>query len=251
MWTFFTRVILGTTFYILDVYTDLDFSLHLFHQAQTNFSDRIELCRPTFEVTFNATVEKCRGANFDSNDCLILLRNVSYLGDNCFNKEQRFQDPEDWNIAGLVSLIHCILPFLFTVMTWVLSTDWKNCNFTTFLKIPLPFVTKMYEFYYIKSLYKVFTKSRQNYIGREIFDMDWKKWSEKIKKQEAFVNLSLLIEASIESSFQFWFQTVFLFPTIFTSFTVGLSTWSDLFNLRLVSITFSFGSFAVTFFKIR
>ena len=154
-------------------------------------------------------------------------------------------------IAGLVSLIHCILPFLFTVMTWVLSTDWKNCNFTTFLKIPLPFVTKMYEFYYIKSLYKVFTKSRQNYIGREIFDMDWKKWNEKIKKQEAFVNLSLLIEASIESSFQFWFQTVFLFPTIFTSFTVGLSTWSDLFNLRLVSITFSFGSFAVTFFKIR
>ena len=158
-----------------------------------------------------------------------------------------------WN-SGIVSLIHCILPFLVTIFTWVLSTDLKNCNFKTLLKIPLPFVAKIYEFHYIKSLYKVFTKSRQNYMGREKFDIDWKKWNEKIRKQEAFVNLSLLIEASIESSFQFWFQTVFLFPTIFISFTGtvgGLATWSDLFNFRLGSIFFSFGSFAVTFYKIR
>ena len=254
MWTFFTRVILGTTFYFLDVYTDLNFSLYLLNQTKTNFSYQIDMCRPNFESKFNETVEKCRGANFDSNECLILLRRVNFLGDNCFNQEQRFEEPENWKIAGIVSLSHCILPILVTIITWVFTTDWKTCNLKTFLKIPLPFVTKIYEFHYMKELFKIFTKSRQTPMGRENFEDDWKKWNEKIRKQEAFVNLSLLIEASMESSFQFWFQTVFLFPTIFISFVStegGLSTLSDLFNVRLLSICFSFGSFAFTFYKIR
>ena len=254
VWTFFSRVILGTSFYILDLWTDLNFSLHLFHQAQTNFSVQIVKCRPTFESKFNETVEKCRGTNFDSNECRILLRRVNLLSDNYFDQDQRFEDPEDWEFAGVVSLIHCILPFLVTFLTWVLSIDWQKCNFKIFLKIPLPFVTKIYEFHYMKNLFNVFSESRQTHTGRQRFDMDWKKWDEKIRKQEAFVNLSLLIEASVESSFQFWFQSVFLFPTIFTSFlgtADGLSTWSDLFNLRMLSIFFSFGSFAFTFYKIR
>ncbi len=254
IWTFFTRVILGTTFYVLDVYTDLDFSLYLLQQAQTNFSHQVDICKPAFELKFNETVEKCRGTNFDSNECLILLRRVNLLGDDCFNQKQRFEDPEDWNIAGIVSLFHCILPFLVTIITWVLTTNWKTCNLKAFFKIPLPFVTKIYEYHYMKELFKIFTKSRQNHIGKVRFESDWKKWNEKIRKQEAFVNLSLLIEASMESSFQFWFQTVFLFPTIFISFVStegGLSTLSDLFNLRLLSIGFSFGSFAFTFYKIR
>lgn len=254
VWTFFTRVILGTSFYGLDLYTDLNFSLYLFHQAQTNFSAQIEKCRPSFETKFNETVEKCRGTKFDSNECRILLRRVNLLSDSCFNQDQRLDNPGDWEIAGVVSLIHCILPFLVTISTWVLSTDWKKCNYKIFLRIPLPFVTKIYEFHYMKNMFTIFTRSRQTHVGREIFDKDWKKWNEKIRKQEAFVNLSLLIEASVESSFQFWFQSVFLFPTIFISFMgtgCGLSTWSDWFNLRLLSIFFSFGSLAYTFYKIR
>ena len=70
---------------------------------------------------------------------------------------------------------------------------------------------------------------------------------------ENSVNLSLIIEASVESSFQFFFQTVFLLPNIVLTFTDpdGSLVWTDLFNWKTVSILLSFMSFAWAFYAIR
>ena len=79
---------------------------------------------------------------------------------------------------------------------------------------------------------------------------------DKISEQENIVNLSKIIESSFESSFQFFFQTVFLWPTIiFTVSNMQLSgAVTDLlalFDKRTFSIVLSFGTLAFSFYAIR
>ena len=70
---------------------------------------------------------------------------------------------------------------------------------------------------------------------------------------ENIVNLSLIIEASVESSFQFFFQTVFALPNIVLTFTdpYGTLSWTEMFNWKTFSIILSFVSFAWAFYTIR
>ena len=79
------------------------------------------------------------------------------------------------------------------------------------------------------------------------------KYDTKEEKNENKVNTSLVIEASLESSFQFVFQTTFILPTIIMNFTNvnGTSDLSDLVDWKLASIIISFGTFAFTTYKIR
>ena len=86
---------------------------------------------------------------------------------------------------------------------------------------------------------------------------DYNKKKEKCylqeEKNENKVNTSLIIEASLESSFHFLFQTLFILPTIIMNFTNvhGTSDLSDLVDWKLASIIISFGTFAFTTCKIR
>ena len=119
--------------------------------------------------------------------------------------------------------------------------------------IPLPFLTKILKFHYFRKLYHLNTKERKTKEDKNSFEIKQHRLMDKLRNLDSIVNLSVLIEASTESSFQFWFQTVFIFPTMILSFTDSNNqiNWSDLFNWRLVSILISFASFAMTFYKIR
>ena len=68
------------------------------------------------------------------------------------------------------------------------------------------------------------------------------------------VNLSLIIESSVESSFQFVLQTTYILPSVVLAFTDPSSSgfeWTDLVNFRFLSIGMSFASFSFGFYKIR
>ena len=97
-------------------------------------------------------------------------------------------------------------------------------------------------------LFKVFTEDES-----ENKETEKLKWKEKYESNSKIVNVSMTIEASIESGFQFWFQSIYLLPTLILSFMDidGLNSWTDLFNWRIFSIAMSFATFAWTFFKIR
>ena len=90
-------------------------------------------------------------------------------------------------------------------------------------------------------------------VGMAPEHSDWKKYVKEIEDNQSLVNISIVIEAAIESSFQFWFQTVYLMPTVFLSFMdLGEeSKWSDLVNWRVFSILLSFGTFSWTFCSIE
>ena len=78
-------------------------------------------------------------------------------------------------------------------------------------------------------------------------------WKEEADIQAKIVIISMIIEAAIESGFQFSFQSIYLMPTLILSFIgIGETTsWTDLFNWRLFSIAMSFYTFAWTFYSIR
>ena len=73
----------------------------------------------------------------------------------------------------------------------------------------------------------------------------------KIRNYEAAVNFSVLIEAAIESSFQFWLQINFLISTVIITITDGLVNWKDLLNWRLASICISLGTFSFACYNIK
>ena len=250
--SFFLEVIIGTGFYFLDIYTDVQFTLYLFDQSERNFTAAIEKCTPEFHSQFNFTQRLCEaGDNFDSDECLRLVRIVKIVAEECFVHDKRFENSFDWKIVGIISAFHCTLPIIVSIMTWMFSNNWKLCNRRSLLTFPLPFVTKIYQFHYTKKLFTVYTKDRRGEDDKSYFELSRGKWMNKIRNHEAVVNLSLLIEAAIESSFQFWFQTTFLIPTVIITITDGLLNWTDLFSWRLASICISFGAFAYAFYNIR
>ena len=64
------------------------------------------------------------------------------------------------------------------------------------------------------------------------------------------VNISMIVEAATESGFQYWFQTIYLLPSIILTFHNVGGNWTELFNWRVFSIILSFCSFAWAFFNI-
>jgi len=101
-------------------------------------------------------------------------------------------------------------------------------------------------------MFHVFTMKRESEIESALYQENKEKWQKLEEKNENKVNNSLIIESSLESSFQFNFQTLYLLPTIILNFKLnGTNDLTDLVNWKLLSILLSFGTFAFTTYKIR
>ena len=247
----FIYIFMGTATYSLDVITDVSFSLGMFAKSNKNFTEHREICKREFDMEFDKVFFECK-TFFDENRCMDNLRKIERLGENCFENEQRFREnPEEWNLAGVISAVHFFLPFLMSFLIWIIIELGRNCGEVEIFHLPLPPLTKFYRFLCDIKLYK-------NYADRNAkteteFENKKKSILEKISSHENIVNLSLIIEASVESSFQFFFQTTFQLPSIilaFTNQTAGFE-WTDLFTWQFFSIAMSFVSFSNAFLKIR
>ena len=135
---------------------------------------------------------------------------------------------------------------------WVAVDHGWECELASITNLPIPVITKVNRFLWDITLYKHLTTERnaeteKTYLARK------KQINDKISAYEHVVNLSLIIEASIEASFQFFMQTIFVLPTVILAFTdpTGVFDWANLFNIRFASIAMSFASFSFGFYKIR
>ena len=100
-----------------------------------------------------------------------------------------------------------------------------------------------FRFYLEKKLLQV---ERDEERGEKKLEMI-RKCKETIQDHENTVNLSLILEAGIESGFQFFLQSLFSMPS-----TVNQSgDLSDMINLTNFSIGLSFVSYAYTCVTIR
>ena len=136
-------------------------------------------------------------------------------------------------------------------LIWITYELGRGCGVKGIFDLPLPPLTKFYRFLCDIKLYKNY--ANRNSKTEKEYENDKKSTLDEISSYENIVNLSLIIEASVESSFQFFFQTTFQLPSIILAFTDPSNgfEWTQLFNWRFFSIAISFVSFSVAFFKIR
>ena len=252
----FTSFAVGYGSYSLDITTDISFIRDQFRLANSSLS------KPNCQPNITEIIQHCKDS-YKHKECLHALEGVTTSLEKCAETEKRFDDPEEWRAAGWISAFHCIAPLLLPFLVWFIVNK-KKGRFSIWT-LPLPIITKFQQFLIewkrIKNNREKNEKDKIGYISDK-----YKKKNAEIEKElednQSRVNISVVIEAAIESSFQFWFQTVYLIPTIFLSFMVidDEGTWSDLFNLRiwnpvfvsrLFSIFLSFATFSWTFCSIE
>ena len=149
----------------------------------------------------------------------------------------------------IVTLVHIILPFLCSFLLFF-TMLYSKMEFNCFLlmKLPLSPVTK--------SL-KTLIECRSFINNKNMEDANYGKQKTdliaELEDQKTITTISMINEATMESSFQFLFQGLFSLPTLVFSFKDlydGDMKMTDLVNWKIVSIILSFLTFAFTSFNI-
>ena len=177
------------------------------------------------------------------------LRKAEKIGGDCFEQEERFRDnTNEWFIAGVIGIVHCVLPIVMSLVLWTIYECGQSSSFSIF-NLPLPFLSQLKRFLCDIELYKLYANRNEETEK----DFETKKMSilNQISSHEHIVNMSLILEASLESSFQFFFQTTYQLPRIILAFTTTGFKIEELFTWKLFSIVMSFVSFSMAFNKIR
>ena len=97
----------------------------------------------------------------------------------------------------------------------------RRCSRYALLYIPLPPITKWRRFLCDKQLFKnlAWQDRNKNETTRMEYEMTKNRCLKDIEKNDRIVVLSLIIESSMESSFQFFLQTCYPIPTLTLAFT--------------------------------
>ena len=246
----FMNFVIGWGAYGLDVYTDIRFSYGMFNLAEKNFTKELEVCRKNINSSIRTTTEACV-THFSAPKCLFSIRQSKIDVETCLENDQRFKEAFDWSLAGRITAAHCIIPFVFTVLVATLLSLNVKKEFD-FWVYPLPPITRLHKIICDWKLFRINMKDQSIQESTSI-RKNKIKWIRKLEINNAVINISVLIEASMESTFQFCFQTINLIPTIVLSFSRidSESGWMDLVNWKIFSIILSFGSFAWAFVSIR
>ena len=168
------QVLMGWGFYALDVGTDVKFCISMFSMKLT---DNLTLAdRDTF----------------------------AYLGTivNHSNPILAVENGEDFIIAGIISATHVGISVIASMVLF-LSTECGHFSRESLYRLPIPFVTKTRGFYLEYQKLKILREKRSDKKTTQI-----RKWENRIQKHSDWINLSLMTEASFESSFQFLFQSM-------------------------------------------
>ena len=153
--------------------------------------------------------------------------------------------------ARIATLVHIILPLAFSIFAFLtlLLRNFFELDCYLLFKIPLPPLTKIK-----KTIIECRTFVNNKRKEEVDYDTTNTKLIQELEDQKNITTISMIIEASMESSFQFLFQGLFSLPTLLFSFLdihEGTLQIKDLFNWKHLSIALSFLSFAFTSFNIR
>ena len=234
------NIIFGWTMFFLDMGTDTAFTVDMYWNSFKDCKTEIEDCKMEFISAVKKIPDYCNiTATFFK--CQKLYDNISLFGHACYSDNKcRFEDPQQWRTMMYVSLGHCIAPILTSCLVYIIV---EMGHLHKVYKMPNPCITKFYRMLLEFKLFKM--------LGKEEFiDGNHR---DKMEANENSVVMSMIIEAVVESSFQFYFQTTFLVPVIIVNILniQNVKLLTDFFNWRVFSISMSFVTISWSFFNIR
>ena len=239
-----------------DVGTDLKFTVNMADNVIANDSNVKNItCRTTFREQFQNTTNICDDS-FEIGECKnALLKSLDILqSEDCTENSNRFSNRNEWYLIFQIGLVHLMMPFIVAFITWVVIEQGRWSK-TSIFRLPIPIFTVPYKFYYDKQMIEIMaTPDRDdNEETRKKYEKAKEAVQKKLDSLETTVNLSKIVESAVESRFQFFYQTVFIFPSIVLSVTAdaGGGDWRKLVNWRSLSILLSFTSFAWNYYTIR
>ena len=111
----FQNIIIGWGVYCLDVGTDINFSLDMFENSSRNFSSDLETCLPVLSSLIGGADSICEDLASTPN-CSLALRHVEQQRRICFETGRRFDNSFEWKLAGILSMVHCIVPIIISFL---------------------------------------------------------------------------------------------------------------------------------------
>ena len=194
--SFFSNILLGFGLYFFDVFTDYKFSQEMFRKSETNFTQKFVQCKTNGESMLKNMYQVCENS-YGSEECFEALQNSTK--NYCFENQQVFDNLNEWSDAGIVTVTHIASPIIFSyIVSLVLNTSKKfgsGLLTMSFLKIPLPFLTKLQKTWIDWNKFGVFTMEREPDATEYLKSKE--KWQNLESKYEKKVNNSLIIESSL------------------------------------------------------
>ena len=134
----------------------------------------------------------------------------------------------------MISLAHVILSFLMPFLVYFTAIYKKKNGFwKSIWKFPNPMITKYRKFMLEHREHKLRSFPDEEERKKRIL-----KVKKKQEKHTRFLNVSLINEAAMESSFQLWFQTLYMFPIVLF-FLGGESGTLNEWKPDRISVSFS------------
>ena len=240
--SFLSNIALGYTLYVLDIGTDLDFSLEMHRTKST------DLCVKNYQKIINQTFTYGATDKEGSMDCL---------------------DDSVYLQQGIIGFAHVIIPQTVSLLAGFCCVPWVS--------LPLPLITKGYRFYLDvrNALFKASKEPTEDEQDEKLMETDEKRQEfqrrkkkfrkkmednkeveEKLKVNNRDILMAQQVECTGESSFQFFMQTLWLMPTLMVLWWDKVSSaetanLDDLFNLRTFSVAMSFVTMGMSYTSIR
>ena len=240
--TILENIFFSLGIWILDVVTDSWFAKEIRKLSETNFLEEFENCEALFNKKMNVTNRFCQHLD---QKCQISFEETYGKYQECLIYENEF-DKESLMTIYYMTVIHIVLPFAVSFIVFLVMILPDICNdpnpsktskFTMALgRYPSPVFTK------IKMCLLECKLSNKRYTSEEEKDRKEK------EKQRAFVNLSMILEGTFESSFQLWFQTLYFFPVLVF---IDRKSYGRLTIVRILSIISSFLAYTFSVVKSR
>ena len=240
-------VILGSTFYLIDLVTDIGFVERMFSNSrQTHSMNDTGECSQEFLEKLAAS-DVCE-KDLYSVDCQDALLQIRIKNQDCLDLNNFYKlSEEEWVKTAIVSIVHVVLPILFSFIFFPIHEcgSWSKLSI---FRIPIPIISKPYRNWWDWKLFKIMkVQERQEEKARKK-----KEIGKEIEKQDDLINLSLLTEASMESSFQFFLQSSYAIPILIYRLNyVSSGNLTDLINWYNVSILVSLATFSWACCSIR
>ena len=192
------NIIIGYTLYFSDVVTDVLFVTNLFHNMERNFTQEFLQCSPNFDSKLAEVYSNCH--NNLTGDCLADLAALMKVGQDCINNEDRFDDKTEWLVAGVVTAVHCGLAIMFAIAIWFLMDVRKWST------LPIPLFTWLYKCIIDLKFYKMFRTDPSKITSLHRWNKEKMEIQKELESNQGAINLSIIIEAALESGFQVIFS---------------------------------------------